>query len=177
MEPAWPVFESFKNSVSYQSTSQPRRQSEVAFDLISGMNQEVAASPIVGKTPQTVPNYETMSQSSPHPFESRMSESSQQPQGRGKVITPQLPQRTSSFGQSSGLGLPQNPLSIYEDAHATFGSAHKHPSQMHRLSQSSMDMTQPIHPGLQHTMPIDSDVDMSSDPTFHELMRLDATEW
>jgi hypothetical protein len=177
MEPAWPVFEAFKNSVSYQSTTQPRRQSEVAFDLITGINQEVAASPMVGKTPQTVTSYEMMSQTSPHPFESRISESSQHPQSRGKVTDPQFSQRTSAFGQPSGHGLPQNPLNIYEDAHATFGSTHKHPSQMHRLSQSSMDMTQQIHPRLQHAMSIGSDVDMSSDPTFHELMRLDATEW
>jgi len=177
MEPAWPVFESFKNSVSYQSTSQRRRQSEVAFDLISGINKEVAASPIVGKTPQTAASNETMNQTSPHPVESRVSQSSQHPQSRGKVMGPRFSQRNSSFRQSSGHGLPQNPLSIYEDAHATFGSAHKHPSQMHRLSRSSMDMAQNVHPRLQHAMSIGSDVDMSSDPTFHELMRLDATEW
>lgn len=38
IEPTWPVFRSFKSSISYQAAGTGRRASQVAFELISGTN-------------------------------------------------------------------------------------------------------------------------------------------
>src|SRR5450756_141853 len=68
MEPAWPVFETFKSSITYQATSEPRRHSQVAYDLISGISPDTDTPMSGGKTPQSIASHETMSSHSPQIF-------------------------------------------------------------------------------------------------------------
>jgi len=100
----------------------------------------------------------------------------------------QLRSSRPSFGQASGHGLPQNPRNIYEDVHATIGSAKRHPSnkQNNRETagkppqimgpQPSFHINQPPNPQLHRSLTMSS-ADVEFDPMFNELMRLDATEW
>jgi Fungal specific transcription factor domain len=184
MEPAWPVFESFKTSITYQSTSEARRQSQVAFDLISGISQDTDTPMSGGKTPQSMASYETMSSQSPQIFRTMARpETSQQQRTSMQSLKAQEP-RTSSFGQSSGHGLPQNPLNIYENAHAPY-LQNKRPSTgtdkpsvpvTSLQSQASFNIAPPNNPQLHRSLTMSS-ADVEFDPMFNELMRLDATEW
>jgi len=184
MEPAWPVFESFKASLTYQSTSEARRHSQVAFDLISGISQDTDAPISGGKTPQSIASYETMSSHSPQIFRTMArTDNSQQPRSTRQSLKAQVP-RSSSFGQSSGHGLPQNPLNIYENAHAPY-LQNKRPSPATEKPstpftslqpQASLNIASPNNPQLHRSLTMSS-ADVEFDPIFNELMRLDATEW
>jgi hypothetical protein len=186
MEPAWPVFESFKSSITYQSTSEPRRRSQVAFDLISGISQDTDTPISGGKTPQSIASYETLSSHSPQTLRNTARPNiSQQPRNAMQSAKAQG-YRSSSFGQPSNHGLPQNPLSIYENAHAPYhsnrrpsASADKPPATVSSLQQSgqlSFNMATPNNPQLHRSLTMSS-ADVDFDPMFNELMRLDATEW
>jgi hypothetical protein len=186
MEPAWPVFETFKSSITYQSTSEPRRHSQVAFDLISGTSQDNDTPMSGGKTPQSMASYETINSHSPQVFRTiARPENSQQPRSTMQSLKARGP-RSSSFGQSSGHGLPQNPLSIYENAHAPYLS-NKRPStstdksqapvaSLQQTGQSPFNIAPPTNPQLHRSLTMSS-ADVEFDPMFNELMRLDATEW
>ena len=157
MEPAWPIFESFKNSSSYQSNppvSNGRRASQVAFDLISGTQS--TDTPVTGKTPSSITNYDAMAPFSPQVYRS------QPPQHNSsqsvKMASP-VSARTASFGQASVQNLPLNPMA--SDAWS-------------RLSQPS-NMGQPYSPNVQHAMSIGSEAEI--DPAFNEFAALDAMEW
>ena len=179
MEPAWPLFESFKKSCSYKSPPQVRRESQVAFELITGMHQ-TADTPMSVKTPAS---YDTMSQYSPQvlrPQTMTRPDGTQQANitiQSTKGMTPQTSQRTPSFGASSNRGLPvnlqespvfRNPLSA--DA---WPMTH---SQMSRMSNPSINMSRPMNPRLQHSMSIGSE-NAEGDPMFNEFAALDAMEW
>ncbi|KAK6580732.1 hypothetical protein PZA11_006968 [Diplocarpon coronariae] len=178
LEPAWPVFEAFKASSVYQSTSQAtRRQSQVAFDLINGVDQE-PDTPMSDRTPQSLASYDAFDPFSPQ--NSRPQVEQVRPRG-----VSQLRGGRPSSGQSSGHGLPQNPRNIYEDVHATIGSAKRHPSNKHTAAkpaapqlavQPSFNIPPPVDPQLHRSLTMSS-ADAEFDPMFNELMRLDATEW
>ncbi|PBP28493.1 C6 transcription factor [Diplocarpon rosae] len=178
MEPAWPVFEAFEASPAYQSTLQvPRRQSQVAFDLMNGTSHE-PDTPISNRTPQSFASYDVFDPFSPQ--DSRPQVEPVRARDTGKLRTSR-----PSFGQSSGHGLPQNPRNIYEDVHATIGSAKRHPSNKQNASkpptpqialQPSFDILPPVDPQLYRSLTMSS-TDVEFDPMFNELMRLDATEW
>ncbi|CAL3967980.1 unnamed protein product [Diplocarpon coronariae] len=178
LEPVWPVFEAFKASSAYQSTSQAtRRQSQVAFDLINGVDQE-PDTPMSDRTPQSLASYDAFDPFSPQ--NSRPQVEQVRPRG-----VSQLRGGRPSSGQSSGHGLPQNPRNIYEDVHATIGSAKRHPSNKHTAAkpatpqlavQPSFNIPPPVDPQLHRSLTMSS-ADAEFDPMFNELMRLDATEW
>jgi hypothetical protein len=66
MEQAWPVFESFKNSSSYQPSapiSSVRRESQVAYDLISGIH--AANIPTTEKTSKSAIDFDVIAPFSP----------------------------------------------------------------------------------------------------------------
>lgn len=185
MEPAWPIFESFKTSITYQSASEARRQSQVAFDLISGISQDTDTPMSGGKTPQSMASYETLSSHSPQNFRTMARpETVQQPRNTMQSFKTQAP-RSSSFGQSSGHGLPQNPLNIYENAHAPY-LQNKRPSTSATDKSSApvaslqpqefFNIAPPNNPQLHRSLTMSS-ADVEFDPMFNELMRLDATEW
>ncbi|KUJ14175.1 uncharacterized protein LY89DRAFT_620494 [Mollisia scopiformis] len=185
LEPAWPVFESLKSTVAYQSSSHSaRRESQVAFEMLNGMNND-SDTPMSGKTPQSIASYDTMGAYSPQIFRpqadgvQRARGSSQS--GKGPVKVSHRP----SFGQSSAQGLPQNPLNIYENAHVTFGgldrrldkaAAKTAPRQAHPVGRPTIDLVPPTNPQLHRSLTMSS-ADVEFDPMFNELMRLDATEW
>jgi hypothetical protein len=186
LEPAWPVFESFKTSVSYQSASHARRESQVAFDLMSGVSQD-SDTPISGKTPQSLASYETVNAYSPQV--TRPQTSSETSQSRTSLhpnIASKIMNRSASFGQSSGHGLPSNPLNIYQNAHAKWGNAQPHmlsnkvankaAAETSTPNRQSFEIIPPDNPRLQRSLTMSSS-DVEFDPMFNELMRLDATEW
>ena len=187
MESAWPVFETFKSSITYQATSGPRRHSQVAFDLISGISQD-PETPMSGggKTPQSITSHETLSSHSPQLFRTMArpeTASTSKTSLTAQSMKAQQAPRSSSFGQSSGHGLPQNPLNLYENAFApyqnkrpSFGTE-KSPSAIASLRpQPSFNIAPPNNPQLHRSLTMSS-ADVEFDPMFNELMRLDATEW
>ena len=169
MERAWPVFESFKNSPSYQPNppiSNGRRESQVAFDLISGM--QTADTPISEKTPNSISNYDTMTSFRSEAYRSHPPQlNTSRP---AKVASP-VPTRTASFGQASVQNLP---LNLQESPQALFSSNHPISADAwSRLSQSASIGQIPPH--LQHAMSVASEHEM--DPAFNEFAALDAMEW
>lgn len=181
MEPAWPVFESFKSSVAFHSTSRAtRRQSQVALDLINGMDRDADAA-VLGKTPQSVAIYDALDPLSPQNHRPQVE------QLRSRSVSQLRTNGRPSFSRSSGHGLPQNPRTIYEDVHATIGSAKRHPSNQRNSArqqtmpqmppqQRSSNIAPPANPQLHRSLTMSS-ADAELDPVFNELMRLDATEW
>ncbi|KAI9050527.1 hypothetical protein LZ554_005688 [Drepanopeziza brunnea f. sp. 'monogermtubi'] len=180
MELAWPVFESFKSSIAHRSTSQaPRRKSQVAFDLINGTDWDADTS-ISGRNPLGMASYDAFDPFSPQ--NSRQQVEQLRLRGASQIRTTGRP----SLGQSSGHGLPQNPRKIYEDLHATIGSAKRHPSNRRNAApkpptpqmvpQESFNIAPPTNPQLHRSLTMGS-TDAEADPIFNELMRLDATEW
>lgn len=175
-EPAWPILETYRNSVSSPSSLQ-RRESQVAFDLISGSNHSNhdAASPHPNQISQSINQNNYISPSQPSPQTISQGQSSQAQQ------FPTTTQRASSFGQSSTHGLPQNPLNIYENAHATFGMGNpphsaregfvQFPPTLQSLARANMQ----FQPRLRNSR--STEVDITGEPVFGDLMRLDATEW
>jgi hypothetical protein len=170
MEPAWQVFEFFKNSSSYQPNppiSNGRRESQVAYDLISGM--QTADTPMSGKTPGSIANYDAMTPFSPQIYRSQPQQLNiSQPV---KMSSP-VSTRTASFGQASVQNLP---LNLQESPQAMFnGSNPMATDAWSRLNQSG-NMGQPYPPHLQHAMSIGSEAEI--DPAFNEFAALDAMEW
>ncbi|KAE8443737.1 hypothetical protein EG329_001417 [Mollisiaceae sp. DMI_Dod_QoI] len=179
LESAWPVFETLKSTVAYPSTSQlARRHSQVAFELVGGVNQE-PDTPVSGKTPQSMSSFDAMGAYSPQIFRPQAELRAGNQSGKSTVKVSHRP----SFGQSSSHGLPQNPLNIYENAHVTFGGldrrldkpATKIPSRQ-PVVRTAIDLAQPSNPQLHRSLTMSS-ADVEFDPMFNELMRLDATEW
>jgi hypothetical protein len=181
MEPAWPVFETFKSSITYQATSEPRRHSQVAFDLINGISQDTDTPMSGGKTPQSITSHETMSSHSPQIFRTMSRPEASTPRSTMQSMKAQAP-RSSSFGQSSGHGLPQNPLNMYENAYAPYQNKRpstgtdKSPAPISSLQQPSFNIAPPSNPQLHRSLTMSS-ADVEFDPMFNELIRLDATEW
>lgn len=170
MEPAWPAFESFKNSSSYQPNppiSNGRRESQVAYDLISGI--QTADTPMSGKTPNSMANYDAMTPFSPQAYRSQPPQlNTSQPT---KMASP-VSTRTASFGQGSVQNLP---LNLQESPQAMFNSSNPLSADAwSRLSQSA-NMGQTFPPHLQHAMSIGSEAEI--DPAFNEFAALDAMEW
>ncbi|CZT52738.1 related to quinic acid utilization activator [Rhynchosporium secalis] len=180
MKSVWPVFEIFKSSAAYRSTIQaPRSRSQAAFDLIMDQESDTSMS---RNTPRSLASYDAFD-----PFSPQNSRAPAEAQQSPDVS--HLQASRPSFGSSStGHGLPQNPRSIYEDVHATIGSAKRHPSnQQHRRQaavkppgimapQAPFTINQPSIPQLHQSLTMSS-TEVELDPMFNELMRLDATEW
>ncbi|CAG8982994.1 hypothetical protein HYALB_00003573 [Hymenoscyphus albidus] len=173
MEPAWSAFDSLRGSVIGKPSNQARRQSEVAFDLINGMNSMAEGSASV-QTPQSA-------------FEVQAAYSPQFPNfgGTTRHRTPshQQPpaQKTPTFGASSGPGLPLPPM--YQDVRATLRNStttnqttptmtNNHTRQASRLSFTSSDVA--LDP-IQSNASVISDND--TDPLANEFAALDAMEW
>lgn len=182
MEPAWPVFESFQTSMGYQSLTDAQRHSQAAYDMMSVMNQD-ANTPMSGKTPQSLASYDAMDIYSP---QITRSQASNQLLQTGMPTQASIAANLASQPQSSGSGLPSDPLSIYQSAHAKWGNAQPHMMANKMANKSiletpvqhraSFDIIPPSNP-RQHRSLTMSSADVEFDPMFNELMRLDATEW
>lgn len=175
MEPAWSIFDSLRDSVLQKPSA--RRQSEVAFDLINGMNPTTEA-PLSTTTPQT--GFEIPGAYSPQFL---ISGGMKRPRTMSHTMKPQQSamQRSQSFGRSSGHGLPLPPM--YQDVRATIRNdpattqvpptmTNNNSRQASRLSFASTDVTlEPIRSNLS----VISDND--TDPLANEFAALDAMEW
>jgi hypothetical protein len=119
LETAWTIFESLRDAVSHQSPSRRRRESEVAFDLINGMNQEQpqSDSPMPARKSHS---FDLPGQYSPHLLTEQLASSAntQRPRTMSHTMGVQSlsAQRSQSFGRTSH-GLPQPP-SMYQNAQA-----------------------------------------------------------
>ena len=154
----------------------------MAFELISGTSQDTDTPMSGGKTPQSIASHDTMS-----PHGSQIYRTMSRPEATTlRSITTQSfksqVQRNPSFGQSSGHGLPQNPLNMYENAYAPYQnkrpstSADKSPAASSLQQQPSFIIAPPNNPQVHRSLTMSS-ADVEFDPMFNELMRLDATEW
>ncbi|KAG0646699.1 Quinic acid utilization activator [Hyphodiscus hymeniophilus] len=171
MEQAWPVFESFKTSPSYQMNPKPsmtngRRQSEVAYDLISGTQTD--ATPVSGKTPNSMTTYDAMMLYGSHIYHPLPGNQSQPghlstPMGTSNVAKMASPvsARTTSFGQSSVQNLP---LNLQTNSQAIFNE--RNPISTDPWSRSA-NLGPPFQPREGAEM----------DPAFNEFAALDAVEW
>lgn len=168
MEPAWPVFESLKDSVSTRS-SQPiasgRRASQVAFDLINGISQ-VAEVPKVVKTPNSLASYEVKS---PRVSGTTLTDIINSPHSINnlEMRSSSMSHRNASFGQSLGQELltnfqqsPQIPFNPSSDAWSIQGQ-----------NQGS----QVVPPRPPHSRSFGPEFEL--DPMFQEFATLDATRW
>lgn len=166
MGPAWPIFEEFKNTPSFQTTRfapSGRRQSQVAYDLINSTNQKVQTAS-VNKIPNTYDGLSPELTRSDQPSNSSASRIPNAPQAP-------LSHRTSSFGQSSTQGA----MSTFEQSpQALFN-----PSSTGSWSGYSQARTQPAQTGQTQRVPPPRSVrsEFELDPMFQEFATLDATEW
>jgi len=166
MEPAWPIFESLKKSPLYQSnlsTPRGRRKSEVAYDLISGMNP-VVDTPMTVQTPNSMASYDILSHNMTSP-QIPISQSAQSAAASQSSMMNQspVPHRTS-FGQSSARAVPPN---FQQSPQSPFNPSWS----LNNPPQRSLVLP----PHLQNSMSLSSEFEL--DPTFQEFATLDATEW
>lgn len=165
MEPAWLIFESFKNSSAYrphQPFSSPRA-SQVAYELKSGTNQ-TADTPISSKTPSGLANYDTMAPFSPQALRS------QPPQvntSHAAKMASSVSTRTSSFSQTSVQNLP---LNIPENLQGLFNNNNPISAETWSRLDQSPNIGQSLQPHLQQS-------EVEIDPMFNEFAALDAMEW
>jgi hypothetical protein len=165
MEPAWPAFESFKDSRLFQitrPTPRGRRESQVAFDLINSMNQAVET-PAARKTPNTYGVTSAQFLKSSQALIGNMSRMSDIPQPP--------PSHRTSLSQPSFQGalnsFEQSPRPIFQPPSNDPWPAYNqsHPLQTPTLAQ----------PRIQPPRSVRSDFEL--DPMFQEFATLDATEW
>lgn len=161
MGPAWPSFEAFKSSSSFQTTrptpiSSGRRESQVAFDLINSTNRAIeTSSTSVDESPSvytTSPSFGNVSQSS-------------------NVSQPSMSHRASSFGQSS----IQSALNAFDQSPQTIFPASSNTSWPLYPQSQGLQMQAQAQPTLQPPRSVRSDFE--PDPMFQEFATLDATEW
>ncbi|KAG9238015.1 fungal-specific transcription factor domain-containing protein [Amylocarpus encephaloides] len=185
MGPAWTVFDSLGDAVSNRPlSSQGRRESEVAFDLISGNQQ--ADTPTSAITPQSLSGFKTSGPHCPHPFTVT---NSRPRTSHTMTVATYSAHRSQSFGQSSGHGLPQPPM--YQDARSVLVRSDplqtlqqaSQPSQVPpnlgrslqapRLRFASVDS--PMNSQLRSNRSATSDND--TDLLANEFAALDAMKW
>lgn len=172
IEPAWPVMETLRTNVSVDDFAS-QGDNDTLQDMYIGSsttrNRDIR---------QNAQSYSTTSKISPVVPQSEQ-------RLHSSINNPVLQRQSSSMDQASALGRPQNPLNIYQNAHATFGM--RNPSAPQSQSQDSLSVavaqalatannTQ-YNSGLRGSMSMGSDSDVAGEPVFSDLMRLDATEW
>jgi hypothetical protein len=159
MEPAWPIFESFKCSPSYQPNppmSNGRRESQVAYELISGI--QTSDTQMSEKTPNSI-TYDAMTPLGHQVYLSQAGQinASINTANAAKIASP-VSTRTASFGQSSVQNLPLD-LQGFNGSNPVSADAWSRHSQP-----------------FQHGRPHGSEGG-ELDPTFNEFAALDAMEW
>ncbi|KAL3420110.1 hypothetical protein PVAG01_08609 [Phlyctema vagabunda] len=197
MKNSWPALTIFKTTPSFIPVSRSRRESQVAFDLISGINREPEPSQPV-QTPQGSRSSESANPFSPQVFRSQSmsggdrpqqiqsppmirTEQPQQTQGMpAKAMAPPSSHRSASFVSSPGnlrpnLQQASQPIFNIPSPVANETWSINQRQQMHLMNQPSMDLSQPLPSQFQHAMSINSDVE--SDSMFNEFAALDAMEW
>jgi hypothetical protein len=169
MEPAWPIFETLKESVSGQfsrPTPSGRRASQVAFDLINGINR-TADTPIVAKTPASLASYDMRSPQIPGTISTQVINT---PHGINSLMpsSSYLSHKATPFGPPSGQDL----LSNFQRSPQLVPD----PSSTNSWSINGQNQrSQAVPPHLQHSRSYGSEFDL--DPTFQEFATLDATQW
>ena len=174
VEPAWPVMETLRarNTTDYGAS----RHGDHPLGTMNG--KESGALPSVNDMRRNAQSYSTSS-SSP-----TMTHTTQV---RGSNLFSSHAQREAiPSNLSSAIGRPQNPLNMYQNAHATFGARNPPtPSQASSQDSLSVAVAQALatanntqyNSRLRGSMSMGSDSDATGEPVFSDLMRLDATEW
>ncbi|RDW77232.1 hypothetical protein BP6252_05285 [Coleophoma cylindrospora] len=185
MEIAWPVFADFKTGSQYIPVSRGRRQSQVAYELISGVAHD-ADTPQSVNTPQTTASFQINNPFSPHVFRSQSLTGVDRPQQvqniqRKVMAPPSASQRSTSFTSSPSNSrpnlqqAPQPMFNIPSPAGSENWPVNGQRQQMSIINQPPVDMSQPLPSQFQNAMSINSDVE--SDSMFNEFAALDAMEW
>jgi len=172
IEPAWPIFEAFKSSASYQAPSGGRRESQVAFELISGMNHS-AETPVTAPTPNSLGTSPSPRVFRPQPG-APMNIAPQQP----RVLASPAARRAQSFGQSSAppftMKKHPSPRSPFNTSNPMAAETRPIDTQASRIKNSTnLAQTQPAN--ARH--PVSMTSEMEVDPMFQEFATLDAMEW
>ena len=173
MEPAWPIFEAFKNSISYQIPSAGRRESQVAFELISGTNQ-ASDTPLTSSTPNSLASSHTPNtQISRYQTEVPINNAAQYARS---VVSPIL-NRAQPFGLPTG---GQSIANNYLNTQSIFNAnnpiaADPRRANIHGSQISPLSNTEPAPTHTRHRLSITADMEL--DPMFQEFATLDATEW
>lgn len=172
MEPAWPIFEAFKSSTSYQTPSAGRRASQVAYELINGTHHisdtPTASTPTSLASSQTAYPQISMYQpggsmnSEVHPGRAVVSPTLNR--NRTYSLTPGSQSGTNSYPDAQSLFNMASPVAI-DSQHANTHESH--------ISRTSNLGASPTH--LRQRGSIHSQTDL--DPMFQEFATLDATEW
>lgn len=173
MEPAWPIFETFKNSISYQTPAAGRRESQVAYELISGTNN-VSDTPPTASTPNSLAGSQTLNhQVSRYQLEAS---TNNVPQQARTMLSPVLdrsqvfnPAAADLFATSNYSGTQ----SIFNTNIPITADSPQLKANSSRISQTSNIKTSPADRRQRTSIP--SDVEL--DPMFQEFATLDATEW
>lgn len=172
MEPAWPIFESFKNSISFQTPSAGRRESQVAFELISGTNQ-LAVTPPAVRTPSSLESGHAPNGRVPRyqPVQAIGSVA----QHERAMVSPNLNQ-TRTFSLSTSDQLLTNNYPGAQQFNADNSIATDSQNANDRVSQVNYrsNLETSSDPLRQRGS---ISVEMKLDPMFQEFATLDATEW
>jgi hypothetical protein len=173
MEPAWPIFESFKSSISYQTPATGRRESQVAFELISGMNQ-MPDTPQTALTPNSLSSYDT---TEPRVWRHQPAVPANNISHQAKAMVSQASHQTRPFGLLSGHPFMANAdpdgQSLFNTENFITAGSRPAKVQGSRINNVSNIATSPPH--ILHRMSMNSEIEL--DPMFQEFAALDATEW
>jgi len=169
MESAWIAFEVFKSSID-QPTSRPRRQSEVAFDLMRGLS-------VPSETPQSAQTpigngYDISTAFSPQFFKpQRTATSDALLQNRSNAATFGS-HALQTFGASPMQDSPQSIYSLGTNPASNLWDL-AHQSQNINPSRPANTIAQPLHsPQFQGSV-----ASADGDPTFNEFAAMDASKW
>ncbi|KAM0132056.1 hypothetical protein ACHAO1_007025 [Botrytis cinerea] len=186
MEPAWPVFESFKDAAEI-ALLKNRRESQAAFDL---MVPAAAETPQSAKTPNSTASYEISQPYSPQVFRSQSMNSidTSRPTRSNLQYTKNLVPPTSHSNHSFNGSLAENfptrisesPQSVYNNGNTTttlnsWGVPQQNQNQNRAANQMPFGLLQQS-PNLQQEV-LPNSLETDGDSIFNDFAVMDAMEW
>ncbi|ESZ92488.1 hypothetical protein SBOR_7151 [Sclerotinia borealis F-4128] len=185
MEPAWPVFELFKNAAS-NAKSRIRRESHAASDLSI---PTAAETPQSAKTPNSTASYEIIQPYSPQIFRSQslnsvdVSRPNKNNLQYAKNLVPPTSHSNTTFNGSMAENfaprIPESPQSLYNSGNNAIlnpWSVHQQNQNQNRATnQMPFGLLQPS-PNLQRAL-LPSSMDNDGDAIFNDFAVMDAMEW
>ncbi|KAG4025165.1 hypothetical protein MFRU_064g00020 [Monilinia fructicola] len=185
MEPAWPVFESFKNAAE-NVLARNRGESQATFDLMVPTATEI---PQAVKTPNSTASYELSQPYSPQIFRSQSMNSvdvarpNRKNSQHAKNFVPPTSHSNQSFNgpmvENFAARIPESPHSVYNSGNnailTPWGVHQQNQNQNRTPHQIPFGLLQQS-PNLQRALPASS-VDTDSDSIFNDFAVMDAMEW
>ncbi|QSZ32272.1 hypothetical protein DSL72_001846 [Monilinia vaccinii-corymbosi] len=185
MEPAWPVFESFKNAAE-NALLKNQCESQAAFDLMVPTAPEI---PQTAKTPNNTTSYEINQPYSPQVFRSQSINNMNvaRPNRNNMQYTKTLvPPKSHSNQPFNGSAIDNFATRFSESPHSVYNSGNSatlSPWSVHQQNQNQTRATHQIPFGLlqqsinlQQAIP-PSSLDTDGDSIFNDFAVMDAMEW